>query len=112
MMSSMWLPLCDRPHGKLAVTWSTAPRSPEFRMCFASVYDGIHRLAVLMAKATPFSRHASTIASASARLIAIGFSAQMPLAPEPATSCTMRALIDAVVVTLTMSGRSFSSISR
>ena len=42
----------------------------------------------------------------------MGFSAQMPFAPERATSWTIRALIDAVVVTLTMSGRSFSSISR
>ena len=52
------------------------------------------------------------MASASARLNDIGFSAKMALTPDWAQSMTMAARGFAEVVTLTMSGRSRSSISR
>ena len=67
---------------------------------------------------TPASRHASTIASASCSEVAIGFSTQMHFTPVPPSrtmrtmSCVISARGATWVHTLTMSGRSRSSISR
>ena len=67
-----------------------------------------------MARTMPASLHDSTIASASSRLMEMGFSAQIAFTPTSmaAMVVTMSARGRADVQMDTMSGRSASSISR
>ena len=62
---------------------------------------GFQRRAQLMAKAVPCWRQASTMASASAKVRAMGFSAHTALTPARAQSWTICERIRAVVQTLT-----------
>ena len=77
------------------------------------LYQASQRLAQLTARAIPASLHDSTMASASSRLMEMGFSAQIAFTPTSmaAMVVTMSALGRAEVHMETMSGRSVSSIS-
>jgi hypothetical protein len=62
--------------------------------------------------ATPLAAHAAIMRSASASVVAIGFSQKMPLTPAPQASITICAWRWSGVATLRSSIRSARSISR
>ena len=108
----MWLPLLDKPKVPCTVICCSRPNSPASSMRLSSLNSAFQRRWQLTATLVPCSRHTCSRESASARLTAIGFSAQMPRTPARATASMMAARGRALVHTLTRSGCSRCSISR
>ena len=95
------------------MTCITSPIVPSSISSLAMLYHASQRLAQLTARTMPASRQDSTMASASSRLMEMGFSAQIAFTPTSmaAMVVTMSARGRADVQMETMSGRSLSSIS-
>ena len=112
MVSSMWLPLLDRPNVPCTLICRNVPNSPASSIVLISLNNAFQRRWQLTATTVPCSRHTCSAESASARLTEIGFSAQMPRTPARAVSSMMAARGRALVHMLTRSRFSRASISR